>query len=272
MKSWICTSAAALVAVAGLAAAASAAEPRSSPPMRGSPARTPVFPTAYSWVNSMRQEAAPPAGGPALRPAIAGSNSIGQGGNERAVVGSADYGGMIAATAWNGEHQYTGYVYSPGACDHTPPCVDHLWDGYCQRPHRCHPHGHFLHRGCGHGMGCSTCNSGCGNGCQFGGFHGCRLHGFKHHFCGSSCCAPACNTCSTGCGHGCGLFSGKHRGWFASLCDSCDGGMSCGCATPVGNAEPIPAPAVDGAPAAPPPADEAKSARGFKLYIPWSFK
>lgn len=252
--------------------------------MRGSPARTPVFPAAYAWANSMRQEAAPApapaAGGPALRPAIVGANTIGQGGSERGIAGSSEYGGTIAATAWNGEHQYTGYVYSPGACDYTPPCVDHLWDGYCQRPHRCHPHGHFLHRGCGHNMGCSTCNSGCGSGgCHFGGLHGCRLHGFKHHFAGSSCCAPVCNTCSTGCGHG--LFSGKHRGWFASLCDSCDGGMSCGCATPVGsgpagdapsNGEPIPTPAAEDAPATPPAADEAKSARGFKLYIPWSIK
>jgi hypothetical protein len=280
MKTWILASATVLVAVAGLA---HGAEPWSSPPNRGSPApaRTKVFPTAHAWVNSMRQEAAAPAPAePALRPAIVGNGNIGQSGNERAVVGNGfEHGAMIAATAWNGEHQYTGYVYSPGACDHTPPCVNHLWDGYCQNPCRCRPHGHHFHRGCGHHMGCSTCNSGC----NMGGCHGCRLHGLRH-FGGSSCgCETACNTCDTGCGHrhGCGLFSGKHRGWFASLCASCDGGMSCGCAAPIGgdalpsNAEPIPTPATDDKmPPLPPQDDDAKSARRNTInrYLPWSIK
>jgi hypothetical protein len=286
MKDWILTSATAIVAVAGLAGAVSAAEPYSSPPVRSSPPRAQIFPAAHAWVNSMRQDAAAPA--PA-RPAIVGHANIGQGGNEQAIVG--DHGATIAATAWNGEHQYTGYVYSPGACDHTAPCVDNLWNGYCQRPHRCHL-GHHFHRGCGMAMGCSTCNSGCDTGCgckfggHFGGCHGLRLHGMKHFGC-SSCaapvCAPACNTCSSGCGfgHGFGHLGHKCRGWFASLCNSCDGGMSCGCAdgvesygAPAGNnPEVVPTPAAD-APMAPPPADDAKSARRntFNRYLPVSFQ
>jgi hypothetical protein len=42
---------------------------------------------------------------------------------------------------------------------------------------------------------------------------------------------------------------------------------------PALNAEPVPtpAPAAEGAPT-PPPADDAKSARGLKLYLPWSIK
>lgn len=278
MKTWILASATALVAVAGLA---QAAEPWSSPPGRGSPARTPVFPTAHAWVNSMRQEAAVPApAAPALRPAIVGSGNIGQSGNERPTVGNAfEHGATIAATAWNGEHQYAGYVYSPGACDYTPPCVDHLWDGYCQNPCRCRTHCHHFHRGCGLNMGCSTCNTGCQSSCSFGGCHGCRLHGLKH-FGGSSCgCQTGCNTCNTGCGHGFGGLFAKHRGWFGNLCNACDGGMSCGCAAsingdaPPSNAEPITNPAGDKAPV-PTADDDAKSARRNTInrYLPWSMK
>ncbi len=282
MKDWILASATALVAVTGLAGAASAAEPYSSPPLRGSTPRAQIFPAAHAWVNSMRQETA--AAAPA-RPAIVGHANIGQGSNEQAVAG--DHSATIAATAWNGEHQYTGYVYSPGACDHTAPCVDNLWNGYCQRPHRCHlGHGHHFHRCCGLATsGCSTCGGGdTGCGCNFGHFggcHGCRLHGLKHFGGGCSTCAPGCNTCGGGCHFG--HFGHKCRGWFHSLCNACDGGMSCGCedgvesyGAPSSNGkspEVVPTPAAD-APMAPPEADDAKSARrnAINRYLPWSIK
>jgi len=38
-----------------------------------------------------------------------------------------------------------GYVYSPGACDYSPPCVWNLWGGYFSNPCRCHNH-HWLHK------------------------------------------------------------------------------------------------------------------------------
>lgn len=288
MKDWILPMTA-LLAVASLA---DAAEPWSSPPpnsggLRESPPRAKIFPTAYGWVNSMRQEAAAPVPPPLARPAVVGSANIGQASDDR----GGDHGAMIAATAWNHEHQYTGYVYSPGACDHTPPCVDHLWDGYCQRPCRCGAHGHHFHRCCGVATnGCSSCggNSGCGcgggHGMLFGGCHGCRLHGMKHFGgCGCSTCAPACNTCGGGCGHGLGLghFHNKCRSWFNNLCSACDGGMSCGCSdgmngmmngAPAGNSpEVVPTPATDLP--TPPAADDAKSARKtFNRYVPWSLK
>jgi hypothetical protein len=102
----------------------------------------------------------------------------------------------------------TGYVYSPGVCDYTPPCVNHLWDGYEQRPHRCNPiHVHQCGmRGCGQcgsgacgaSAGCDTCGS--ANSCGCGGHASLlkRAHGW--HFGGkiygdcSSCgtIAPSC--------------------------------------------------------------------------------
>ena len=95
----------------------------------------------------------------------------------------------------------TGYVYAPGACDYTPPCVNHLWDGYEQRPHRCS--GIHMHGGCRglHGCGgCNTCGSapsgGCGGHCSLLK----RAHGW--HFGGCSSCgdiAPSCAAPSCGC-------------------------------------------------------------------------
>lgn len=280
MKTWILASATALVAVAGLAA--NAAEPWSSPPMRGSPARPQIFPAAHAWVSNLRQET------PAPRPAVVGHANIGQGGHghEQAIVGGGiEHGAVAGQSAWNHEHQHVGYVFGPGSCDYTAPCVDHLWDGYCQRPHRCRPHGHHFHRGCGGAASsCGSCNTGCNTGCgmAFGGLHGCRLHGRRHsHGCGNSCTAT-CDTCNTGCGHGLGLghFAGKCRGWFANLCNSCDGGMSCGCAAAVDNhggptghhPEVVPTPSTDEESA--PMVDDAKSARRptINRYIPWSLK
>ena len=94
---------------------------------------------------------------------------------------------------WSGTS--TGYVYAPGACDYTPPCVNHLWDGYVQHPHRCDPI--QLH---GFGHGCGACgNGGCGScgmasSCGCGGGH-CgmmkRAHGW--HFGGK---VWGCSSCS----------------------------------------------------------------------------
>lgn len=104
---------------------------------------------------------------------------------------------------WSGTSN--GYVYSPGACDYTPPCVNHLWDGYEQKPHRCYPI--HMRGGCGGVHGCGGCDS-CGNEASCGcGGHGSllkRAHGW--HFggkvwkggcssCGDiapSCAAPSC--------------------------------------------------------------------------------
>lgn len=112
---------------------------------------------------------------------------------------------------WSGT--YNGYVYSPDACDYRPPCIDHLWDGYCQRPLRCDGMhfglwgcrscghhggcGHFGHRhGCGKAWGCDSCAAkapDCGMAakpacgaepscdCSGHGWHlGHHLHGFNH--------------------------------------------------------------------------------------------
>lgn len=290
MRIWILASAASLAALAGFADAPSAAEPWGAP-QRSSAARAPIFPAAHAWVNSLKQEVAPapPAPGPALRPAIAG-NSIGQGSGGTPGENGYAAGATIAPTAWNHEHVYSGYVFGPGSCDHTPPCVNHLWDGYCQRPCRC---GHGLHfqrqcfQGCGGGGGCATCGqasvgcSSCGGGGHFG-CHACSLHQFKHRLastfdmgcntCGNSCgttCAPAC-----GCGHK--LFGGLHRGWFGNLCSACDGGMSCGCSDGLGGSAPsalpnspapelVPKPALNGPPEV--PADDAKSARRSTRFV-----
>ncbi len=99
---------------------------------------------------------------------------------------------------WSGTS--TGYVYSPGACDHKPPCIDHLWDGYEQKPHRCDP----IHmrggcrgmHGCGAVSGCDSCGGHCSllkraHGWHFGG----RVCGSGCSSCGSiapSCAAPSC--------------------------------------------------------------------------------
>lgn len=127
-----------------------------------------------------------------------------------------------------------GYIYGPGACDCSPPCVWQLWSGYYQNPKRCHP-GHclFRHCGCG-GAGCSACGNGCGTAVS------CSK---------PSCAAPACSapvSCASavpdcGCKPVCGKCRHFHvgerwRGFRAhwhSGCDSCSSPVGCGCATPV---------------------------------------
>jgi hypothetical protein len=136
-----------------------------------------------------------------------------------------------------------GYVYSPGACDYSPPCIDHLWNGYAQWPKRCNPyHGLF-----------NRCGNGCDNGCGCGNMVGC----------GKGCgCAPSCTTkagcgcsepvgCTTavgdcGCKPVCGACHSFHlcdkwrcftAHWHRS-CDSCSAPISCGCSTPVSNMMP----------------------------------
>jgi len=100
---------------------------------------------------------------------------------------------------WSGTS--TGYVYAPGACDYTPPCVNHLWDGYVQMPHRCYPPTHGGRHGCGHG-GCGSCGS-C-NSCGLGSSCGCghpsmlrRAHGW--HF-GSKVGCSSCGVIAPSCG------------------------------------------------------------------------
>ncbi|HEY2413076.1 MAG TPA: hypothetical protein VGI40_12580 [Pirellulaceae bacterium] len=158
-----------------------------------------------------------------------------------------------------------GYVYSPGACDYSPPCIWNLWGGYFSNPCRCGNH-HLLHKHCGCGAGgnmcgggcniCDPCNAGCGGG------HQCRLfHKMWGNNCGCgvscatascgcaapSCAAPSCGapTCSSvaDCGcckplcgkcrpcHHCGKWSGFMAHWNSG-CDSCSSPVSCGCTTP----------------------------------------
>ena len=162
---------------------------------------------------------------------------------------------------WSGTA--TGYVYAPGACDYTPPCVNHLWDGYVQRPHRCYPpHMHGCHgqRGCGSSGGCDTCGSasscGCGGHCSLlKRAHGWHFGGKVWGGCSScgdiapSCAAPSC---------GCDGIGGK--GTYDMAPAPAD-------APP---APPAPMPTADGdaptveAPAAPAPLPE-KTTRGQRL-------
>jgi hypothetical protein len=289
MKIWMLAAATASVAVAGLA---QAAEPWTLPQLRGSPVnRTPEPTPARIHSTAWRQEAADPAPNrpPAPMPAIAGHNGIGAGGGQAAIGdGVPAQGAVISQTAWNNEHMYTGYVFGPGSCNYTPPCVNHLWDGYCQRPLRCghHQHGHRLinHQGgCGYSAGCASCGTSyasCNTGCGMSsGCHGCRLHG--RHFGGlggGGSCSTCGDVCNGGCGHGHfgrGQLFAKCSGWFNNLCDACDGGMSCSCSTPVNgnNGEAIPSPTPDN----PMPSDmpeDGKSARRTLLnrYVPWSLK
>jgi hypothetical protein len=124
-----------------------------------------------------------------------------------------------------------GYVYGPGTCDCSPPCISHLWAGYYQNPKRCHPH-QWGNRGCGayNACGCG-CNTGlfakdCCNTC--GGTGSC------------SCAAPV--TCTTAapdcsCKPVCGKCRHCHVGhrflahWNCG-CSSCATPVGCGCATP----------------------------------------
>lgn len=141
---------------------------------------------------------------------------------------------------WSGTA--TGYVYAPGACDYTPPCVNHLWDGYEQRPLRCYGpqrHCHGMH-GCGScgGGGCGSC--GAASSCGCGGGH-CsllkRAHGW--HFGGRVSGCSSCSDIAPSCG--------------APTCaaPSC-AAPSCGCEAS-GNRYDAPAPTPSDAPAPPAP-------------------
>ena len=148
-----------------------------------------------------------------------------------------------------------GYVYGPGACDCSPPCIWHLWAGYYQNPKRCHPH-NWGNRNCG------ACGDMCGNG--GGGF--CKLFAKGCcETCGSpagscSCAAPvSCTAAASDCGCKpvCGKCRHCHLGhkflahWNCG-CKSCSAPLSCGCAAPASpafpsekqasNAAPVPLP------------------------------
>ena len=161
---------------------------------------------------------------------------------------------------------YNGYVYSPDACDYRPPCIDHLWDGYCQNPIRCTG----LHWG-GRFWGCRQCG-GCGHfGCGLF-HHGCG----KHHGCDScaakapDCGMPAKAACgvepSCDCGHGWHL--GHHWNGFHHKCKhmwhrtkahwscACGTDVSCACGVDAKGGYAAPVPAGDAPPPAPLPETE----------------
>jgi hypothetical protein len=112
-----------------------------------------------------------------------------------------------------------GYVYGPGACDYTPPCVDWLWNGYYQNPKRCHPD--FVQKFCG------SCRKGCGLG------NGCGCNVAADCGCGApaascDCAAPSVPDC--GCETGCKKCKHFHWSWHklkhrCGLCDCAD--VSC---------------------------------------------
>ena len=164
-----------------------------------------------------------------------------------------------------------GYVYSPGACDCSAPCISHLWNGYYQNPKRCNPH-QLFNRHCG----CNACDNGCGS---CGHCHPMLTRLFGHGCCNANsctsaascgCAAPVCTTpapscaapscgapscevpscaapsCTTTADCGCKPLCGKSRHCHFKLrscmahwscgCDSCSAPVSCGCATPAGPA------------------------------------
>jgi hypothetical protein len=163
---WIVFSVAALVAVA-----TNAAEPRLAPPR-----------LAKVSVNAARfaeePHEAPPAAAPRQAPITPHAPVLYR---------------QASWDIWSGTA--TGYVYAPGACDYTPPCVNHLWDGYVQRPHRCYPP--HMHGGCRGQHGCGSCGGcgTCGSGSSCGGGH-CsllkRAHGW--HF-GGKVWSGGCSSC-----------------------------------------------------------------------------
>jgi len=127
-----------------------------------------------------------------------------------------------------------GYIFGPGSCDCSPPCIWGLWAGYYQHPHRCDPHCNLLHRHCGCGH-CGQCGAYAGGGS--GPCGSCAKAA-----CG--CSAPvSCTTASTGCGCKpvCGKCRQCHLGWHGfgahwnRPCGKCSCGMAlgCGCATTV---------------------------------------
>jgi hypothetical protein len=175
---------------------------------------------------------------------------------------------LVAGSIWAGT--YDGYVYEPGACDYKPPCVDHLWDGYCMRPLRCDGlhFGLWGCRGCGH----------CGHLGRCGHRGHCGL--FGHHGCGCGdkvgcdVKAPDCGIAakpSCGLEDDCGCDGGWHFGhhfrhgcrhfWHrckAHWTGGCGADIGCGCGMDMKGA-PTPV-APDGAPPAPMPDAGEKSA------------
>lgn len=162
---------------------------------------------------------------------------------------------------------YNGYVYSPDACDYRPPCIDHLWDGYCQRPLRCGG----LHWGCRHcGGDCGHCGHfGHRHGCGCGEAIGCDSCVSKAPACGMEM-KPSCGaepSCDCG-GHGWHLghhWNGlQHRchhfrhGCRAHWSCACGADVSCGCGVE-GKGDSAPMPDA-GAPPAPMPELEEKKA------------
>lgn len=146
---------------------------------------------------------------------------------------------------WNGTH--SGYVYAPGACDYTPPCVDHLWDGYEQHFLRCHPLPMRSHHGC---RGCNAgMDSGCG--CESVG-RGCRTkRAHAWHFGGKIWSCASCGDIAPSCG-----------------CDGADGKYMAPQQAPLGtDGPPMPIPeAGDQAPMADSPSTAPdKAARSYRL-------
>jgi len=151
----------------------------------------------------------------------------------------SDKGGFVQPPPMYGD----GYVFAPGSCDCSPPCIWGLWTGYFQNPLRCNP-GHLLHRHCG------ACGDGgaCGNGCGLFGGH--RSKGCNN--CNTGCAAAVgcstpmtCTTAAPDCGCKpvcCGKCRQCHRGghWHGFMahwnsgCNSCSSTLGCGCSTPVG--------------------------------------
>ncbi len=180
---------------------------------------------------------------------------------------------------------YNGYVYSPDACDYRPPCIDNLWDGYCQHPHRCDG----FHWG---GLwGCHGCGGGhCGHfgrhgGCGCGKSAGCVSCAAKAPDCAIAA-KPSCGaepSCDCG-GHG--WHAGHHWNGFSHKCRhfwhrtkahwscSCGTDVSCACGVDAKGGYSAPLPAGDQPPPAPLPEveeqrasleTEAREVRSIKL-------
>lgn len=130
-----------------------------------------------------------------------------------------------------------GYVYGPGTCDCSPPCIWDLWAGYSMNPLRCRAGMH----GCrsGHCRSCcGTVAKNCGVTC-----------GSATPSCGApvSCGAPiSCGTAVSDCGCKpvCGKCRHFHLGerwrgftahWHCGCGTAigCGAAVDCGCATPV---------------------------------------
>jgi hypothetical protein len=139
-----------------------------------------------------------------------------------------------------------GYIYGPGSCDCSAPCIWNLWTGYVQWPKRCNPYGgHHGRRNCNDGcnsysaFGSGGCGNSCGGGC---GRNSCSTP----VSCG--CSTPASCGCSTpvtcttaapdcGCKPSCckcrSCHLGNHWRCFTAHwnggCNSCSAPVSCGC-------------------------------------------